>query len=237
MFSFIRKESLCSSCVMRRSVDCHNHILPLIDDGVRTVNEAIDILNYYENEGVEHVIFTPHINKRFPDNSYDSIKYKFNEFVSVYEGGIKLGLAAEYMLDSDFEKHFLTKRILTLFSDHILLELPVTPPFNLINRIQDIVSAGYFVVLAHPERYLYLDERRLQLLKDNNIRFQLNLFSLLGMYGKKVQNRAKAYLKNGLYDCFGSDLHSSEMIDNMAHKCLTNSMIKSLMMINKGIYN
>lgn len=66
--------------------------------------------------------------------------------------------------------------------------------------------------MAHPERYLYMDDEHYQWLKSINVKFQLNLFSLLGMYGKDVQVRAKVLQKKKMYNYVGSDLHKLEML-------------------------
>lgn len=229
MFSLKRKQSLLTSDVLSDFVDCHNHILPDIDDGIESVSDAIDILEYYEKIGVKSVIFTPHIKKQFPANNYDSIRGKYDEFISVYREGVQVSLAAEYMLDYDFEKHLASGKLLPLFDEYILLELPeAAPPFDFVNRIKNIMSAGYFVVLAHPERYLYLEKELLWLLKDDGVKFQLNLFSLSGKYGKLIKNRAIYNLKKGAYDLLGSDLHSKRTLEYMEQKCLTREIIKSL---------
>ena len=67
---------------------------------------------------------------------------------------------------------------------------------------------GYQPVLAHPERYLYLDMERYHSLKDAGALFQRNIGSLEGLYGEAVSIRAEALMAESLYDTQGTDLHN-----------------------------
>ena len=68
---------------------------------------------------------------------------------------------------------------------------------------------NYQPVIAHPERYLYLDQNKgfYEELKDIGCLFQLNLLSLGGYYGKSPQELALYLIKKGHYDLIGTDLH------------------------------
>ena len=97
--------------------------------------------------------------------------------------------------------------------NHILIELPI----HKASRIGDIVpeeeikrllDMGYQPVLAHPERYLYLDMDRYHSFKEAGVLFQRNIGSLEGLYGEAVSVRAEALLADGLYDTQGTDLHN-----------------------------
>ena len=72
---------------------------------------------------------------------------------------------------------------------------------------------GFQPVLAHPERYLYLDLERYRSLKDAGALFQRNVGSLEGLYGEAVSVRCEALLSEGLYDVMGTDLHSELYAD------------------------
>ena len=72
---------------------------------------------------------------------------------------------------------------------------------------------GYQPVLAHPERYLYLDMDRYRSLKTAGALFQRNVGSLEGLYGEAVSVRAEALIAAGLYDTIGTDLHNEKYAD------------------------
>jgi tyrosine-protein phosphatase YwqE len=64
-------------------------------------------------------------------------------------------------------------------------------------------------VIAHPERYAYLLNRKefFDELKDAGCLFQVNLLSLTGYYGKPILELAEYLCKKGYYDLAGTDLH------------------------------
>ena len=79
--------------------------------------------------------------------------------------------------------------------------------------LKRIKQKGYYPVLAHPERYVYMGKERYMALKNNEIRFQLNLSSLAGAYGSEAKDKARWLLKKSYYDLAGSDLHSSRNME------------------------
>ena len=79
--------------------------------------------------------------------------------------------------------------------------------------LQQIRSLSYTPLLAHPERYMYLDYAEYVKLHNEGVKFQLNLASLAGGYGKAVKEKAEWLLANGLYSVAGTDLHSEESIE------------------------
>lgn len=79
--------------------------------------------------------------------------------------------------------------------------------------LQQIKSMGYFPLLAHPERYMYLDNDEYLKLHNEGVKFQLNLASLAGGYGAVVRKKAQWLLANGLYSVAGSDLHCEDAIE------------------------
>lgn len=195
--------------LFRDFADCHSHILPGVDDGVQSIDESLEVLSYYESLGVRKVIFTPHIMEEYPLNSASTLRAEFAKFQERYRGSIELSLAAEYMLDGRFMEHLKSGDLLTLYDNHLLVEMSCVDAFiNIFSMVKEIMSRGYFVTLAHPERYLYLKPTEYSRLKQMGVKFQLNLPSLLGSYGPHVKSRAESLLKDGMYEIIGSDIHS-----------------------------
>ncbi|MFR9511353.1 MAG: CpsB/CapC family capsule biosynthesis tyrosine phosphatase [Rikenellaceae bacterium] len=204
---FSRKISIVE--LLKNFADYHTHILPGVDDGVQTTEEALQILSFYEEQGVKKVIFTPHIMEELPKNSTEFLRAEFAKFQQLYNGKLELSLAAEYMLDSGFNKHLKSGELLCLFDNYVLVEMSyAVATVDYKSIISEIMSRGYFVVLAHPERYLYLRKEEYRELKGMGVMFQLNFPSLLGVYGKGVQERAKWLLEASYYDLVGSDVHN-----------------------------
>lgn len=206
---FYSKSSFVESDFLQGYTDWHCHLLPGIDDGVQTMDETLQILASYEEHGVGEVWFTPHIMEDIPNSTTD-LREKFQELQAIYKGSVKLHLAAENMLDNLFEERLAANDLLPLGKDgqHLLVETSYfNPPLGLNDILLRIKSKGYFPVLAHPERYVYMKDSDYRQLKSLGIKFQLNLPGLTGFYGPEVKKKAEWILKNGFYDLTGSDTH------------------------------
>ena len=216
MWPFSKKQTLEESGFFRDFTDWHCHILPGVDDGVQSMDEALQILAEYERLGVKEVWLTPHIMEDIP-NTTEKLKMRFAELKTTYQGSVMLHLASENMLDHLFEERLEKNDLLPIGKDgrHLLVETSYfNPPMGLNNILLRIKAKGYYPVLAHPERYLYLNEDDYQRLKSMNVQFQLNQFSLFGLYGKEVQKRAKMLRRKGMFDYTGTDFHKIEILHN-----------------------
>ena len=108
---------------------------------------------------------------------------------------------------------------------HILVETSYyNAPMRMNDTLQQIKSLGYFPLLAHPERYMYLDNADYAKLHNQGVKFQLNLVSLAGGYGKAVKKKAEWLLTNGLYSVAGTDLHCEEAIEFIT-KCKLSKLV------------
>lgn len=195
--------------------DCHCHILPGVDDGFKTMEDSLEILSTYAEAGIRKVWLTPHIMEDMP-NTPESLSESFEELRSAYTGPVELCLAAENMMDVLFKKRFAENNLLTLGQDMLLVETSYfSPPMDLHKILSKIKSIGLNPLLAHPERYMYMDMDEYTGLKDEGIRFQLNLLSLSGAYGNKVKEKAEKMLKKGYYDFSGTDLHRKSMFEGI----------------------
>lgn len=217
MFGFRKKRTLEESGLFRGFTDWHCHILPGVDDGVQSMEEGLQILAVYELLGVKEVWLTPHIMEDIP-NTTEHLRTRFAELQAAYQGNVVLNLASENMLDKLFEERLDKNDLLPIGKEgkHLLVETSYfNAPMGLSNILLRIKSKGYYPILAHPERYLYMDMDDYQRLKSLNILFQLNVFSLSGMYGKEVQKKANAMQKAGMYDYLGTDLHRLNILQNV----------------------
>lgn len=220
MWPFRKRTSLADSGIFRGFTDWHCHLLPGVDDGVQTVEETLRILSLYENLGVKEVWLTPHVMEDMP-NTTASLKARFEKLIAVYQGNIALHLASENMLDNLFEERLRKNDLLPLgkCGKHLLVETSYfNPPMGLSNIMLRIKSKGYVPVLAHPERYVYMDENDYRQLKEMNVMFQLNLFSLVGAYGTGIRKKAGWLMKNGFYNLAGSDTHSLAVLEAALYK-------------------
>ena len=123
--------------------DVHNHILPGIDDGAKTVEESIDLINELNNLGFKEFIATPHTMNDYYPNTYETITNAHNtvqQALTKKLSNIKIGYSSEYMMDSHFENLLEENKIIPLKDSLILVEMSyLQPPINLEEIIYKII--------------------------------------------------------------------------------------------------
>ncbi|NNC94760.1 MAG: capsular biosynthesis protein [Chitinophagales bacterium] len=197
--------------------DLHSHLIPGIDDGAPDMETSITLVRGLMDLGYSKIITTPHITPGIYENSENDIKTGLDKLNSalVNEGiDITLEAAAEYYVDESFLSKINNKKDWLLFAgNQILIETGFSfKPIQLEEVLFSLRTDGITPVLAHPERYLYMHERSLsqyEKLKDQGIKFQLNIGSLTGVYTKTVQKIAYKLIDAGFIDYLGSDLHNA----------------------------
>lgn len=231
MFGFLRNRTIGETGILHGMTDWHCHILPGVDDGFRSMEDSLEALSRYESLGVSEVWLTPHVMEDVPSTT-EALKNRFSELCDAYKGPLRLYLAAEYMMDSLFERRLRDRDLLPLGTGgkHLLVETSYfNPPAGLVEILKSIKAAGYFPVLAHPERYMYMDMEDYAALTDGGVRLQLNLCSLAGMYGKNVQEKAFRLLRKGYFSIAGTDLHRLPQLDFLTKtRCLPGNTFRYL---------
>ena len=114
--------------------------------------------------------------------------------------------------------------------DMLLVETSYfNPPMAFNDTLKAIRLRGLHPLLAHPERYVYMNRRDYARLKESGVRFQLNLRSLAGMYGTQAADRASRLLLDGMYDFAGSDIHRLNPWNHaISHPVLTKKEVEAL---------
>ena len=143
-------------------------------------------------------------------NTPAQLRERFAELKAVYSGPVVLHLASENMLDALFEERLLSGDLLPIGSkgDHLLVETSYfNPPMDLYGLLDKIRERGYQPILAHPERYAYMDRQDYQRLKAKDIPFQTNITSLTEAYGREVRLKAEMLLAEQWVDYLGTDVH------------------------------
>lgn len=212
------KKSLFSSDALQGAVDHHSHILPGVDDGIRTMEEALAVLEYEASAGIKTLWCTPHVMEDVP-NRTEILKERFSQLQDAYNGPVELRLAAEYMLDNLFEERLSEGDLLTMDDDVVLVETSgMASPYDLNGTLGRIMAEGYRPLFAHPERCRYLMEKDYERLRQMGVMLQLNLGSIAGYYGNTARKKAEWILSKGLYNVFGSDCHRLESIKGQFEK-------------------
>jgi len=200
-------------------IDIHSHLLPGLDDGVHTFEEASTVISQFQKLGYKKLITTPHVMSDFFRNSTEDILSKLKEVKIWLQSQaivIELEAAAEYYLDEELVKKIDSNSpLLTFGNNYLLFETNfMTEPMNLKEFIFLATTKGYKPVLAHPERYLFIQSNfeKAEDLLDRGVLFQLNISSISGYYSKAAQNIAHKLIDKGWIHLLGSDCHNLQHI-------------------------
>ena len=204
-------------------IDVHSHILPGIDDGARTFDESIEIVQVLANQGVTDIIVTPHY---VVDTLYVSPKSENAKLLKELQKRLKeasidvnLYLGNEVYIDGGIKDLLKKKKITTLGGgDYLLVEFPLNDAYpNYVDILGELIAMGYKVVLAHPERYAIIQEDYsiLEDLCDMGVLLQCNFGSFLGKYDRHAEKLAVRLAKEQRIFLFGSDIHSAHRKDTI----------------------
>ena len=211
----------------------HSHLLAGLDDGVKSHEEAVEIIIKFRDLGYKKLITTPHIMSDYYRNEPKQIKrtlHELNDILAAKGIGIKVEAAAEYYLDEELIKKLATHEpLLTLGDRYLLFETNFfTEPYQLNEFVFAAITKGYQPILAHPERYQYMSLEKAEELRDRGVRLQINIPSLMGAYGKPVMKMAEKLIDKGWIDFVGSDCHNFTHIETLAEAYRNKYFIKAL---------
>jgi protein-tyrosine phosphatase len=201
------------------TVDLHTHILPGVDDGAENFKEAIEMLKIAHSNGTTGIVLTPHYLTR--DMRSHRLKKQeliqrfeiFRDAVATEIPDIKLYMGAEMFGVSNIEDVIEydmiipingTRYVLTEFgfSDYLQRALEVT---------NKLITAGYTPIIAHPERYSFIQRNPRDIVQflEKGAVLQINSSSLAGHNGALTQDVALSFIENDLAAIVASDAHST----------------------------
>lgn len=240
MWSLFSRQTIAESGILDGMTDYHSHILPGVDDGIQTFEKALEILTLYEELGIRKVWLTPHIMEDYP-NRTNGLRERFNELSAYYirssKAPVTLFLASENMIDSLFMHRLNKDDLLPIIdSQHLLVETSYyIPPFNLIKLLEQIIYKGYTPILAHPERYYYLSNiHEYEDFCSVGVRLQLDLASIVGVYGEDVRRKALTLIQKGYYSLVGTDIHDHKSFVEWINIPVKKKILKSLSCLTNG---
>jgi protein-tyrosine phosphatase len=219
MFSLFNKKKVTADLSFL-GADMHSHLLPALDDGLKTMEETIAFIRQLHELGYSKLICTPHIISDLYPNSPDTILPSLQEVqkqVAEHNIPVQIEAAAEYMVDMDFEEWIRRDRqLLTFGENYILIEMSfVAASPNIETVIFELCIRGLQPIIAHPERYVYFHDSfdKYQRLIDLGCILQVNMLSLLGYYGGYVKKAAEKLLKNNMIQFAGTDMHHDRHLE------------------------
>ena len=225
--------------------DMHCHLVPKVDDGSKCMEESIECLQTLAAVGYKKVIITPHFQyPRFP-NEEEDIKRRYEEIKKqAADEGLEIelaGIGGEYRIDSGFAKRLENPKFLLVGGKYVLVEFSLHQQMMGSDElIFDMQMKGYEVILAHPERYPYLNVNgmRMEQLKNQGVYFQINSLSLGGFYGEEAKQRALEMLERGWVEFMGTDTHNTmyaQALRDLTHNRKVQKVMEKYQFLNNTL--
>lgn len=227
-------------------IDFHSHIVYDVDDGSDSIETSIEILKLAEKAGFKGIILTPHYMNDYYEVESKQIDEKIQNLIKKCEEeniDIKLYQGNEIYITNNIVK-LLNENIASTINEskYVLFEIPMNEePMNLLEVVYKLIENKKIPVLAHPERYSFVqkDPNKLLELAELGVLFQSNYGSIIGQYGKECEKTVKLLIKNNFIHFLGTDVHRPssiyEKFDEIKEelsKIISQDMIEDLMKNN-----
>ncbi len=198
---------------MASYIDLHNHILPEIDDGPSTMEEAVQLARDLVASGYGTIVATPHALEGDPHPALICSQVEeLQEELDRLAIPLKILPGAEQHIDPELPERLRKNEVLTLNrSRYLLLELPMLQPLPVYTEqlLFSLVQDGYRPVIPHPERVMALQVNHQMLFKLHRIGalFQVTWAAFLGLLGPAAAKTARYMLEAGLVHFLSTDAH------------------------------
>nr|WP_044129424.1 CpsB/CapC family capsule biosynthesis tyrosine phosphatase [Rudanella lutea] len=237
-FSFLtrsRRPAPRSTSLSVNTTDIHCHILPGLGGGPETLDQSVSIVRQLSRLGFKRIVATPHIMHRFYGATPEQIRTAahtlqhrlLDEGLMVY-----IDTAAQYYIDDGFLTMLDNRSELLPFGTYIdaprslvLIETSLISFPDTWYDVTDMLNArGLMPVLAHPERYIYLQNNRdwVRLLRNRGTLFKLDMSSLLGRHGQTARQMAEWMIEQGHISFIGADVLNEQHL-RMLREALASS--------------
>ena len=193
-------------------LECHCHLLPFVDDGVKTKDQTLSVLSSYKDAGFDTIVTTPHLYNPQVNTQVKHIRPMY-EWVKkeAQRMGINFILGSEtYVGSASFPKN------IPFLGSFVLVEVdPHVEPLYLLNYAYTLIKDGNFVILAHIERYNWFSENSIVMnkLRDMGVFFQSNSEAVLS-------GKVDSYIEKNLVDIIAGDNHGDIEIPGQIAKAM-----------------
>ena len=200
-------------------IDFHNHIIPNLDDGSKSIEMSLNMLKEAESQGITDIVNTihyqhPKMEKK--NTSYQFIINEINKFQKIaYKNNININIHAASEVFFKFNLTEILDNPITTFGNgkFMLIEFQrLSFPDGYEDEIFKVQLKGITPIIAHPERYRGV-QNNIDLVKkwiNRGYLIQIDCASIIGGFGQETQVTAIKLLKNALCHLIGSDAHNDK---------------------------
>lgn len=188
-------------------IDLHTHILPNMDDGAHTSEEALAMTELLFQQGIQGAVCTPHFD---PTRMVleDFVKRRDKAMSQMKASRILLIPASETLLHDALFYYSSLDPLIIKNTEYLLLELPFDKKWqdSIYTTLEKLMLQYDIIpIIAHIERYPATKKKYIKRLKRMGCIIQLNTSSL---FDNKLKRKALSYIQDGLVDVLGSDCHN-----------------------------
>ena len=208
-------------------IDVHSHIVFGVDDGSRTIDESIEMIKEAYSAGFKKIIVTPHYMEEYYENDVQEINKRIIKIIGELKKthcDVQILQGNEIYITDNITKLLENKKATSLnYQQYVLFELPLNSETMILNSVvYQILETGGIPVLAHPERYPFVqkDPNVLLPLIEEGVLIQSNYGSIIGQYQKKAQDTLKKMLEHEMVHLLGSDVHRPQTIYPKINQCI-----------------
>jgi len=195
-------------------VDIHCHVLPSIDDGAKSWDEALAMARMAAADGASVIIATPHQLGSYRHNHAGDIRQRVQQLNALLEQQsvpLKVLAGADVRIEAEMLDGLRNDEVLTLADrgKHVLLELPHEMYFPLEPVLDGLRQLGMDGILSHPERNQGLLKQRdiVTSLVDYGCYMQITAGSLSGTFGPRCQAFAEEMVRLRQTHFVATDAH------------------------------
>ncbi|MBQ7122238.1 MAG: hypothetical protein IJO03_08275 [Clostridia bacterium] len=198
-------------------IDIHCHIMPGVDDGSGNMSDSTEMAQLAYKSGTKKIIVTPHCNvdphrRNFWDSEMESRFLSLQAQLRLKNIPVEIFRGQEIFLSGGFIDGLRQGRFITLNgSAYVLAELDFRESApNAYSKLHRLASEGYVPVVAHPERYEFVQEQHdaIYKIKETGSLIQVNKGSLKGSFGFHAQKKSFEIIDTRQADFIAGDAHS-----------------------------
>lgn len=190
-------------------IDIHTHIIPCVDDGAESFEEALQIIKLMNENGVSDVIATPHFQSVATKKSLEEqsdVFLELKEYVSKAGLMINLHFGHEVRFISHLRPDY--SKLTLANSKYILIEFSYVNNPQIDEVVFNLRALGLTPIIAHVERYRYVTEEDIAYLKRIGALIQVNADTIYDPANRKERKFINNLLKRRLIDFIASDVHN-----------------------------
>jgi protein-tyrosine phosphatase len=194
-------------------IDIHSHIMPAIDDGARTIEEALEMARIAAADGIEYMVSTPHMFNGLSNNPAPAEVVErvaaLNEAIN--NPAITILPGNEVHISHDLAQQVKQGRVTTINQQiYLLVEFPqFTVPVGAAELFHQMLLQGVHPILVHPERNGQIQAKPSLVAQfvERGVLVQLTAMSVTGEFGPAAKSTAELLLRQNCVHFLATDAH------------------------------